>query len=90
MTMEERDRQIKEEGREEGRQEGRQMGQQEGRWLSLISLVCRKLKRNKSLEAIAAELEEDPAVIRQICDVAAAFAPDYDEPAILSVISENS
>ncbi len=86
MTMEERDRQI----REEGRQEGREVGQQEGRQLTLIGLVCRKLKRNKSPEVIAAELEEDPATIRQICAAAAAFEPDYDEQAILSAILENS
>ncbi|MCD8197776.1 MAG: hypothetical protein LUE24_11545 [Lachnospiraceae bacterium] len=47
------------------------------------------MKRNKSPEVIAAELEEDPETIRQICDVAAAFEPDYDERAILSAILKN-
>ena len=44
----------------------------------LIELICKKLKKNKSVECIAEELEESPENIQQICTIAAAYAPDYD------------
>ena len=45
-------------------------------------LTCRKLKKNKTPEVIADELEEDYDKIKSICDIADAFAPDYDVDAI--------
>lgn len=60
------------------REEGRQEGIAAGEFRKLIQQVCKKLSKGKSADQIAAELEEEPHTIRQICDAAALFAPDYD------------
>ncbi len=57
---------------------GRAAGIAEGDAVRLISLICRKLSKGKPLETIADEVEEDPEVIRPICEIARSFAPDYD------------
>ncbi len=44
----------------------------------LIKQVCKKLKMNKDINVIASELEEDVNKIKDICDVAKEYAPDYD------------
>ncbi len=62
---------FKEEGREEGREE------------YLISLICRKLRKGKSIEQIADELEEDEVRVKAICGIADEFAPDYDEEKVM-------
>ena len=44
-----------------------------------LSLICRKLAKNKSTRIIAEELEEDDIeYIQHICEVAEKYAPDYD------------
>ena len=63
---------------EDGRIEGRLKGRLEGRMQLLIEQVCRKLKKGKDVECIAEELEEEVSVIRDICEVASVFAPEYD------------
>ncbi|MGN0367546.1 MAG: hypothetical protein ACI4EK_02095, partial [Wujia sp.] len=70
-------------GREEGLKEGLKKGLQDGRLSTLISQTCRKLSRGKDTHTIADELEEDVDLIDKICQIAEAFAPDYDETAIL-------
>ena len=65
---------FKEEGREEGREE------------QLIIMVCRKLRKGKSVEQIADELEEDEIRIKAICDAAEEFAPNYDEEKVIRSI----
>lgn len=71
-------KQIKE-AQDEGRNAGRNEGRKEGGNAKLISLICRKLTKNKPVETIAAELEEDDVEsIRHICEVAARYAPEYD------------
>ena len=51
----------------------------EGVHEKLISQICRKLAKNKPVETIADELEEDDVEsIRHICEVAAKYAPEYD------------
>ena len=56
--------------------------EQRGKQKNLISLICKKIVKGKTPEVIADELEEDEAVIREIYDIALAFAPDYDCNAI--------
>ena len=51
---------------------------EEGFEEKLISLVCRKLQKNKLPEVIAEELEEDLSHVEEICEIAKQFAPDYD------------
>ncbi len=48
----------------------------------LTTLVCSKLKKGKPIEVISEELETDPEKIREICEIAKDFAPEYDVKAI--------
>ncbi|MGN0432267.1 MAG: hypothetical protein ACI4EQ_07910 [Lachnospiraceae bacterium] len=68
----------RETGREEGYTVGHTEGRTEGRTEALIDLVCRKLRKGKSEETIAEELEEELESIVQICEIASAYAPEYD------------
>lgn len=56
--------------------------EERGERKNLISLICKKIVKGKIPEIIADELEEEEAVIREIYDIALAFAPDYDCNAI--------
>lgn len=70
---------AKEEGKEEGREEGSD--------LKLISLICRKLKKNKEAAVIAKELEEKLELVERICEVAVKFAPEYDVEKIYQALN---
>ena len=65
-------------GQKIGEKIGQQIGQQIGQELKLIEIVCKKLKKNKTAEQIADELEEKITDIEKIYAVAEKFAPDYD------------
>ena len=56
----------------------RQDGMTEGEEKLLIKQVCRKLKKNKSVQTIAEELEEDLDKVSRICEAASKHAPEYD------------
>jgi hypothetical protein len=75
-------------GREEGMEQGIEQGIEQGDELCLIRMVCRKLKKGKSIEQIADELEEEEARIQVLCDVAHDFAPEYDERKILAAVMQ--
>ena len=53
-------------------------GEQSGRQLNLINQVIKKVKKSKTLETIASELEEEEADIKPIYDAVVSSAPDYD------------
>ena len=72
--------------RREGRAEGRAEGREEGRELLVITNVCKKLVKGKSIPQIADELEEDEEHIKTICDIAAKYAPEYDAEKILEEV----
>lgn len=61
--------------RREGRMEGIELGES----LTKISLVCKKLRKGKSVEMIADEMEENVSKIADMCDIASEYAPGYDE-----------
>lgn len=65
--------------REEAKAEGRTEGKAEGENSKLIALICKKLKKNKSVEEIAEELETDLHIVQDICKAAQPFAPEFDE-----------
>ena len=67
-----------EDGLTQGMERGLEQGLTQGQELKLISLICKKLKKDKSIEQIAEELEEEISVIELICKVASDFAPEYD------------
>lgn len=65
------------------RQDAYDDGVTEGEMKLLISQICKKLSKGKSVNQIADELEEDVSKIKEIYDVAKDFAPEYDVKKIL-------
>ena len=66
----------------------RQQGRAEGERRKLIEQICKKLRKEKSPELIAEELEEELEEILRICDVANAYAPEYDCDEVYAAWSE--
>lgn len=62
---------------------------QEGALKHTTEQICKKLKKGKSPEQIADELEEELSNIQYIIDVAKSFAPDYDFEKVFEALSEN-
>lgn len=44
----------------------------------LVEFVVKKLKKGLTMKEIAEILEEKPREIREICEIASKYAPDYD------------
>ena len=69
-------------GIEQGRTEGVTIGIEQGRIVGeeqiIVRQICIKLKKGKTPEEIAEELEEDVSKVEQICEKAKRFAPEYD------------
>ena len=65
-------------GIEQRREEGKLVGEEQ----RLFRQVCTKLKKGKTPEVIAEELEEDLSPVRSICEAAEEFAPEYDWKAV--------
>ena len=57
----------------------RREGIELGKSFIKMSLVCKKLRKGKSVEEITDELEEENSEISDMCEIAKKFAPDYDE-----------
>ena len=77
MGMHDALEQGRDEGRKEGRKEGRDEGRKEGEFFIFVELVCKKIKKNKSIEQISDELECGEEEIRTIFEAAKLCAPDY-------------
>ena len=73
-------------GLEQGLQQGIQQGLQQGKEKSSINLVCKKVKRGKSLSVIAEELEEEEESLKVIYEAVLDAAPDYDVDQIYDVL----
>ena len=58
--------------------EGFARGMEQGQQKTLTKQICKKMKKNKSIEAIARELETDTGDNQKIWQIAKRFAPDYD------------
>lgn len=63
-------------------------GELKGETKTIISQVCRKIAKNKSVDIIADELEEDISVIQPIYDIAIECAPDYNCEKIYQLLKE--
>ena len=50
----------------------------EGEQSMMINQIIKKVKKSKTLETIASELEEEEADIKPIYDAVVSSAPDYD------------
>ncbi len=79
FNEEKHDRSLREEGKEEGLAEGIGIGKED----LLAELVCRKLRKEKSLDDIVDELETEESLIKPIYDIAAKHAPEYDIDEVL-------
>lgn len=53
---------------------------------NIINLVCKKVKRGKSLSVIAEELEEEEESLKVIYEAVLDAAPDYDVDQIYDVL----
>ena len=60
---------------------------EEGSMERLISLIVKKVKKNKDIDTIASELEEETETIKPLYDAVVAAAPDYDMNKIFMSIS---
>ena len=67
---------------------GLRKGEAKGKQKALIKKICCKLRKLKSVEEIADELEEDYSRVKVICDTAMNFAPDYDEEKVINAVLE--
>lgn len=54
----------------DGKEAGLAEGMTKGITMMLIQLVCKKLDKGKTVEAIANDLEEDMATVEEICRAA--------------------
>ena len=61
----------------------RREGIEIGKEAKLIEIVCRKLRKGKTVDVISNELDEDVMLVNNICNIASSFAPNYDEEKIL-------
>lgn len=68
----------------------RQEGYNLGKWNTLVSIVCKKLRKGLSASEIAEQLEESPEVIQQLCEFAKQSAPDYDVEEIVESYLQNT
>ena len=74
---------------QDGFADGETHGEKNGQLQNMISLTVRKLRKGKSVEQIADELEADMATIAPICQAAEEFAPEYDEEKIFERLKEH-
>ncbi|MGN0160223.1 MAG: hypothetical protein ACI4AQ_02415, partial [Lachnospiraceae bacterium] len=61
----------------------------EGATKNVITLIIKKMKKNKSVDTIADELEQDVDYVRSIYDIAQKFAPDYNCEEIFDAVWKN-
>ena len=66
--------------------EGIEIGKGEGKTDQLAEMICKKLRKGKTLSEIADDLEADEAEIKPVYDIAVEFAPDYALEAVLEGI----
>ncbi|MBO5056190.1 MAG: Rpn family recombination-promoting nuclease/putative transposase [Lachnospiraceae bacterium] len=72
----------------EARDEGLAEGRSEGAERILIKQICKKLRKGKTTEQIAEDLEEDIEKTEKICEIARGFSPDYDCDSIYQELHE--
>ena len=66
------------------REEGERAGRIEGEQLYLIKKIIKKIQKHYSVERISDNLDESPATIQPIYDLAMKQAPDFDAEKILA------
>ena len=71
---------------QDAREEGFEQGIEQGEDRHLIELICKKLRRGRTVEQIADEVEEDISRVQAICDVAEVYAPNYNLDDVLQAL----
>ncbi len=62
-----------------GLEQGIKLGIERGMEQGLIELVCKKLRKGKSVICISEEVEQEYELISCICEIAEMYAPEYDQ-----------
>lgn len=78
---------VREDAMENGHNKGLREGCQQGILQNRLDLICRKLKKGKSAEQIADELEENLADLLPAINTARRFAPEYDLNKVLEALN---
>lgn len=68
----------------------REEGMQQGEEQMLIEQICRKVRKGKSLEVIAEELEEEVSVISPLYDAVLECAADYDSSKVYALLHNDN
>jgi len=63
---------------------------EKGMTKKLISQVCRKMSKGKSVEEIADDLDENIDSIRDIYNIALEFKPEYDTEKIYAKLNDET
>ena len=77
-------------GRKAGKEIGEKIGKEIGKETILIEQICKKLRKAKSLEVIADELERNVSEIEPIYRIAVDFAPDYNTEMVIAAWFERN
>ena len=80
LDREYNEEEIKELFKEEGREEGKEEGREE----TLVTQICKKLVKGKSVPVIADEVEEPEEYVSKVCEIASKYLPNYDVQRILA------
>ena len=70
-------------------EEGKEISKEIGERQKIISLVVKKLQKDKSVAEIADDLEEKEEVIAPIYEAALSMKPDYDVEKIYELLEKN-
>ena len=70
-------------------EEGKEIGKEIGERQKIISLVVKKLQKDKSVAEIADDLEQKEEVIAPIYEAALSMKPDYDVEKIYELLEKN-
>ena len=65
-------------------------GLEQGETYQLVKQICKKLRAGKDTEQIALEVEESVEWVKEICDIAEHFAPEYDEQKVFEAVTEDA
>ena len=80
LDREYNEEEIKELFKEEGREEGKEEGREE----TLVTQICKKLVKGKSIPVIADEVEEPEEYVSKVCEIASKYLPNYDVQRIIA------
>lgn len=72
------------------REDGEAIGIRKGELQKLVAQICKKMRKNKTVDEIAEELEEEVVAVASIYKAAERFAPDYDPDEVFKQVASNN